>query len=260
MSSLALIPSISIANTLIRQDSDNRYCLNDLHKAAGSEPRHRPNYWLENQQTIDLAKECEITGIPAIVAKQGLGTFVVKELVYAYGMWISPAFCLQVIRTFDAMTTAPDAADRPALPALITAAQAGELASLIAERFPEGKHRPYAWSRFNRHFRLARYRELPAERFAEACAYLQALPIKAVAPLALSGPIPLPIAPGRQRWLASHAGDRWVLREIPHDAFIMPMAEWPQVIRHEPVAQADLLAVLASVAERLNQPPPGRGQ
>ena len=153
-----------------------------------------------------------------------------------------------------------DASPVIALPALITSAQAGELTTLVAERFPDGKHRPYAWSRFNRHFRLARYRELPAARFAEACAYIQALPLKAVAPLAVSGPIPLPIAHGWQRWLASNAGDRWVLREVPHDAFVMPMAQWPQVIRHEPVAQEDLRAVLSAIAERLSDKANSGGQ
>lgn len=97
--------NLIIANISIGQDSQGRYCLNDLHKAAGSENKHRPKYWLENQQTKDLIAEIEIGGIPPIESKQGLGTYVVKELVYAYAMWISPAFHLKVIRAYDALVT-----------------------------------------------------------------------------------------------------------------------------------------------------------
>lgn len=66
----------------------------------------------------------------------------------------------------------------------ITAAQAGELSALIAERFPDGRDRPYAWGRFNNHFRIARYRELPAVRFAEACAYIGSMQPRALPALA----------------------------------------------------------------------------
>jgi hypothetical protein len=118
-----LVPVV-LSDVAIRQDVNGRYCINDLHKAAGEEARHRPNYWLENQQTIDLAKECEIAGIPAIVAKQGLGTFVVKELVYAYAAWISPAFHVKVLRTFDAVATGKYLAPT-APPAALTPIQIG---------------------------------------------------------------------------------------------------------------------------------------
>ena len=58
----------------------------------------------------------------------------------------------------------------------ISKAQQGELATLIAERFSSGKDRPYAWSRFNNHFRLASYKDLPANRFGEACEYIKQMP------------------------------------------------------------------------------------
>ncbi|WP_167738628.1 KilA-N domain-containing protein, partial [Eikenella exigua] len=90
---------ISVANVSVRQ-FDNLYSLNDLHKASGGEPRHKPSNWLANKQTSDLIAEIEIAGIPAIQKKQKLGTFVSKELVVHYGMWISPAFSLKVIRAF----------------------------------------------------------------------------------------------------------------------------------------------------------------
>ncbi len=72
--------------------------------------------------------------------------------------------------------------------AIINRAQTGELAALLAERFPTGKDRPYAWSRFNNHFRLASYKDLPAEKFEEACAYIKQMPVKAQA--ALESPRP----------------------------------------------------------------------
>jgi len=104
-----------IAGTGIRQDAEGRYSLNDLHKASGGEKRHGPSYWLANAQTVELIGELETTGNPVIsdtenpvsTIKGGKnqGTYVCKELVYAYAMWISPRFHLQVIRTFDAVVT-----------------------------------------------------------------------------------------------------------------------------------------------------------
>ncbi|MBP2845411.1 KilA-N domain-containing protein [Dickeya oryzae] len=98
---------IIIANVLVRQDVEGRFSLNDLHRAAGGEARHRPATWLQNKQTQELAAEIEKDGIPSILTKQRLGTFVRKELVYAYAMWISPTFNLKVIRAYDSLVQQP---------------------------------------------------------------------------------------------------------------------------------------------------------
>ncbi len=96
---------LSIAGSVIRQDAEGRFCLNDLHRASGGEARHKPSEWLRNKQTNELIEELSKAGIPAIQSKQQLGTFVAQDLVYDYAMWISPAFKVKVIRAYDAMVT-----------------------------------------------------------------------------------------------------------------------------------------------------------
>jgi hypothetical protein len=110
-----------IADVSIRQDAEGRYCLNDLHRAAGGEKKHGPSYWITNAQTMELIEELETTGIPVVTAEgRNGGTYVCKELVYAYAMWISAAFHLKVIRAYDQIVTtmlkhaaAPAGAPRP---------------------------------------------------------------------------------------------------------------------------------------------------
>jgi len=106
--------NLIIEKIAIRQDAQGRFCLNDLHKASGGAKRHAPNEWLRNKQTIELIKELskpEISGLeqiqPVSVIHEGnnQGTYVAKELVYAYAMWISAWFHILVIRTFDAVVT-----------------------------------------------------------------------------------------------------------------------------------------------------------
>lgn len=101
--------SLTIADVAVRQDSAGRYCLNDLHRAAGGDAKHQPAMFLRLDMTQALAAEIEnsadVQSSRAVVSKGGRngGTFVAKELVYAYAMWISPAFNLKVIRAYDAM-------------------------------------------------------------------------------------------------------------------------------------------------------------
>lgn len=63
---------------------------------------------------------------------------------------------------------------------LISTEQQDILFNLMAIRFPEGRDRPYGWSRFNRHFVISSYKHLRAERFAAACCYIPAMPDKEV--------------------------------------------------------------------------------
>lgn len=99
--------NLVIGETFIRQDEDGRYCLNDLHKASGGKPEHRPGHFLRNKQTKALIREMGGAQICAsVIHGDGGGTYVAKELVYAYAMWISSAFALKVIRTYDALTQA----------------------------------------------------------------------------------------------------------------------------------------------------------
>ncbi|ALR88192.1 MULTISPECIES: KilA-N domain-containing protein [Acetobacter] len=110
--------SLSILGTKIRQDAEGRFCLNDCHKAAGSDKSKQPAFWVRNSQTQYLVKEIRASAnlqTPLSKTNDGInnGTYACKELVYAYAMWISPAFHLTVIRAFDALVTGQIAA--PAL-------------------------------------------------------------------------------------------------------------------------------------------------
>lgn len=111
---------IVIAGTSVATDAQGRYSLNDLHKAAGAEPRHQPARFIANQSTHELVVEIGTTEIPVVTVNGGRapGTYACRELVYAYAMWISSKFHLQVIRTFDAMATTQAPAAAPARSAI----------------------------------------------------------------------------------------------------------------------------------------------
>lgn len=108
--------ALVIANTQIRRDPVGRYCLNDLHQASGGAARHQPPRWFRLDQAKDLIAEIKGERYPevgsgtppdeplvAIEGGLGQGTYAIKELVYAYAMWISPKFHLHVIRAYDAL-------------------------------------------------------------------------------------------------------------------------------------------------------------
>tara|TARA_Y100000590_G_C15724307_1_gene1014626 strand:+ start:1730 stop:2272 length:543 start_codon:yes stop_codon:yes gene_type:complete len=89
----------------VKENQNGLYSLTDLHKASGSEEKHKPKYFLMLRSTEDLIREIEKGGITPFNISQVSkgrygGSYVCQELVYAYAMWISPAFHLKVIQAF----------------------------------------------------------------------------------------------------------------------------------------------------------------
>ena len=173
----------------IRQDEDGRYCLNDLHKASGNAIKHKPSFWLRNEQTQDLISELQncnsqfaaiekpvniLRGNFSGVKKQG--TYVVKELVYSYAMWISAKFHLMVIRAYDSLVMEWMIGGKQT----ISPEQCGILYNIVHTRAGDNKNTiVQMWSRLKNHFKYsASYRELRAIHFEDAKHYLKVMDLK----------------------------------------------------------------------------------
>ena len=115
--------NLVISNVVIKQDENLRYRLNDLHKASGLPKSKSPSEWLRIQNAqefiANLKLENTVTGIHGTVDFKGMeplitiqgigknqGSFAIKEVVYAYAMWLSPTFSIHVIRAYDALVRA----------------------------------------------------------------------------------------------------------------------------------------------------------
>jgi len=92
----------------LRQDAAGRYCLSDLHKAAGGSSRHDPSNYLgldETQELIMLLREeAIIHGTDPIAMPNGPDgpIFVSDELAISYTVWLSPQARLAVYSGFRA--------------------------------------------------------------------------------------------------------------------------------------------------------------
>ncbi|MBY4679111.1 KilA-N domain-containing protein [Marinobacterium arenosum] len=96
---------LTIGNIEITRDSEGRYNLNSLHRASGGSMSKQPTNWLRldsTQELIDELNSSDVMNKETIVRSPGRygGTFAIEELAVAYANWISPAFYVEVIRTF----------------------------------------------------------------------------------------------------------------------------------------------------------------
>lgn len=103
--------TLTLDTLTIRQDYYGRYCLNDLHKAAGGRATDKPDNFLRQVQTEALinalleSENCSREPLKVINGGTNRGSWVEREVVYAYAMWISPQFHLKVIRAYDRLAT-----------------------------------------------------------------------------------------------------------------------------------------------------------
>ncbi|HHT7758172.1 KilA-N domain-containing protein [Pasteurella multocida] len=142
--------NLSILNTSIRT-LDNLYSLNDLHKANGNDPKHRPSLFARNEQTRELVEQINIENnrstkvIFALKSIRGgsdiskQGTWACEELVLSYAMWISPKFHLIVLRAFLAMHRGEVKPQQLALPEpnynMSNIAQSEEVLALLIQMY-----------------------------------------------------------------------------------------------------------------------------
>lgn len=132
----------------------------------------------------------------------------------------------------------------------ISPAQQRQLQNAIAARFPDGKKRPYAWSRFGNHFSLGSYKQLPATKVDEALVYIAQMPGGAdeTERERLARDLL-----GLARFIMS-VDDKGMLRlkEIPHDAFVFNAEELPALVGSTDYPVTKLPHLIRAAAERLS--------
>ncbi|SUO95223.1 KilA-N domain-containing protein [Suttonella ornithocola] len=163
--------NLSILDTDIRC-IDGLYSLNDLHKAAGGEEKHKPNRFLRNEQTQALIAEIdnEINKSPnlgfSIKTVRGVngGTYACKEIVVAYGAWISAFVHLAVIRTFLATVEQSP---------YITDEQLVHIKQGVREMvYRTGKYWQAVYNELFNYVQAPSVREIRRERYPDACRFL----------------------------------------------------------------------------------------
>jgi len=94
----------------ITKDDQGRFSLNDLHESAGGHNKDLPIKFMRSKSFSEFAEVLQnqdpsFDPVSKIRGRYNGGTWVSKELVYKYAMWINPEFEVKVIQTFDKLTS-----------------------------------------------------------------------------------------------------------------------------------------------------------
>ena len=184
MSSLTFnTPQITILDNPV-SIVEGLYSLNDLHRASGSNKKHQPSFFMRNQETKDLIAEIENeAGIPASEKSSVIktirggdtkkqGTYVCKELVYRYAMWISPKFALLVIRAFDNLVTTDSNINPPQSPSTVKDRNGLVKAAHITQ-YKLGIGYDDVFSLIHHRFNIDKLGDLTVSQVGEATEYIQ---------------------------------------------------------------------------------------
>ncbi|GEL75453.1 phage antirepressor KilAC domain-containing protein [Myxococcus virescens] len=140
--------SLTINDVVVNQDSNGRYCLNDLHRAAvasGINARTKePGKFLSSPQIVALVHELtatlgdtQILGIAPVESIRGgpnQGTYVCRTLVFRYAAWVSAAFELKVYKVFEDYVDGRLVPTTPSFPVPKSLAEALRLAADLADK------------------------------------------------------------------------------------------------------------------------------
>lgn len=189
-----------------------------------------------------------------IINESGLYSLILKSRkpsAKVFKKWVT-SDVLPSIRKTGAYTA-------PVAPITINPAQQNALQQIVTAKVGDsGGLRAYVWSRFNNHFHLGSYKQLPAEYFEEAKAYLATLPMKA-GDKSLSDPNPpsapaVPVVPmlGTRILMRLEAGGRYSSSVVAEDAMVFSLGDLPMLLGDSgSVPLALLPKIMSACAERL---------
>lgn len=176
MSSLTVYaPQITILDHVVKA-VNNLYSLNDIHKASGGEKKHQPSFFMRNQEVSDLINEIKIVDnlqdsevTQRINGGDLRGTYVCKDLVYRYAMWISSKFALLVIRTFDKLVSG----ELKVVSKQLTATQTLPLRNAVNKLVSaSGIMYPDGYKMVHREFGVSEIKDLTLEQLSQAIEYI----------------------------------------------------------------------------------------
>lgn len=180
-------PQITILDQAINM-IDGLYSLNDMHKASGSDKKHQPAFFMRNKETKDLVDELKdeysssanMQNKEPVRAVRGIqkdnkpqGTYVCKELVYRYAMWISPKFALLVIRTFDKLVTGELRVQPTGISTVADRKRLGAAVNTFCAK--TGAFYADVWKMIHQRFDLEGVHEMTVEQVPQAIDYVHGL-------------------------------------------------------------------------------------